>query len=101
VLNALYLDTRWGAECTETLELLELYGPDGERYEDERIAGMIEDTSTPMGRPVKRLLRLLKQIDKDWERNEKSGKDGKDCGSGNVEARPGLHDRSRSDERGQ
>jgi len=67
VLNALYVDAKWGSDCSETLDLLELYGPNGKRYNDRRIIDMIQNESGPAkGRPVKRLLRLLRQIDKDW-----------------------------------
>ena len=60
------MDTRWGSDCTETLDLLELYGPDGEHCEDSRVADMLEDTSPPKGRPAKRLIRLLREIHNNW-----------------------------------
>jgi hypothetical protein len=55
-----------GADCEETLSLLRLYGSDGQRYEDSRVVDMINDTTTPAGKPYKRFLKLLRQIDEDW-----------------------------------
>jgi hypothetical protein len=60
------MDMEWASDCIETLDLLELYGPDGEHLEDSRIVEMIGDTSPAKGRPAKRLLRLLREIHHDW-----------------------------------
>ena len=60
------MDERWGSECTETLDLIELYGPDGEHYEDPRVSDMLEDSSEPKGRPAKRFLRLLREVHQKW-----------------------------------
>lgn len=46
--------------------MLALYGPNGHHYEDSRVVDMINDTSVPTGKPYKRFLKLLRQIDEDW-----------------------------------
>lgn len=68
VLKSFFLDAKWGDDCTETLKLLALYGPDGTRCVDGRVIEMIKDTSPPgyNAKPIKRLLRLLREIDKGW-----------------------------------
>lgn len=55
-----------GQDCEETLSLLTLYGPEGQRYKDSRVCDMINDNSKPNGKPYKRFLKLLRQIDVDW-----------------------------------
>jgi hypothetical protein len=72
VWELLNLEPEFGADCEETLSLLTLYGPDGQRYEDSRVIDMIHDTSTPVGKPYKRFLRLLRQIDQDWLKDNPS-----------------------------
>jgi len=64
VWQVLNLESPWGSGLfQETLSLLRLYGPDGQRYEDSRIIDMMNDISTPTGKPYKRFLKLLRQID--------------------------------------
>ena len=75
VLKALIVDERWGSECTETLDLIELYGPDGEHYDDSRVREMLEDSSEPKGRPAKRLLRLLREIHHNWSSERQQSQD--------------------------
>lgn len=54
--------------CPETLRLLSLYGHKGERLEDPRVVQMVNDHSAPEynAKPIKRLLRLLREIDENW-----------------------------------
>lgn len=68
VLKALFMDEKWGLDCTETLNLLSFYGPDGSRLVDTRIVEMMSDKTPPglNAKPAKRFLRLLRQIDQDW-----------------------------------
>lgn len=65
----LNLESPSGLDCEETLSLLRLYGPDGQRYEDSRVVDMMNDTSVPTGKPYKRFLKLLRQIDMDWKKD--------------------------------
>lgn len=66
VWKILNLESPGGLDCQETLSLLRLYGLDGQRYEDSRVVDMINDTSNPTGKPYKRFLKLLRQVDLDW-----------------------------------
>lgn len=56
--------------CIETLALFELYGPDGKRLKDKRVAAMIEDKSRPEynSKPIKRMLHLMRDIDEQWKK---------------------------------
>lgn len=60
------MESPTGPDCEETLALVALYGPGGSRYEDARVLDMIEDKSTPKGKPYKRFLKLLRSINLDW-----------------------------------
>jgi hypothetical protein len=82
VLKALFVDERWGSECTETLDLIELYGPDGEHYEDPRVSAMLEDSSEPKGRPAKRLLRLLREVHQNWSNERQQSESAEPPGPG-------------------
>ncbi|KAJ7594429.1 hypothetical protein C8J56DRAFT_854635 [Mycena floridula] len=55
---------RYATECTATLSLLQLYGPEGTRLRDPAVMDMIADESNPIAnaKPIKRLLRLLREI---------------------------------------
>lgn len=64
----LKMESPSGQDCHETLSLLRLYGPDGQRYEDSRVVQEIRDKEQPTGKPYKRFLRLLRSIDEDWEK---------------------------------
>jgi hypothetical protein len=66
VLSSLYMSDEWGSDCTETLMLLDLYGPKGKRCEDTRIIQMINDQSEPRGNLAKRFLKNLREVDKEW-----------------------------------
>ncbi|KAL0956493.1 hypothetical protein HGRIS_002637 [Hohenbuehelia grisea] len=71
VLRSLFLDDKWGADCTETLDLLALYGPDGERFKSRRTMEILDDLSQPEynAKPIKRLLHALRDADRDWRRD--------------------------------
>ncbi|GLB37520.1 hypothetical protein LshimejAT787_0405710 [Lyophyllum shimeji] len=62
-------EPNFASACVETLALLELYGPKGRHCEDSRVIEMINDTSKPEynSKPIKRLLHLLRDIDKRWK----------------------------------
>ncbi|KAJ6625533.1 hypothetical protein B0H10DRAFT_2001780 [Mycena sp. CBHHK59/15] len=55
-------------DCTETLELLALYGPEGQRLRHPEVVQMTEDSSDPAynAKPIKKLLRLMRKINDDW-----------------------------------
>lgn len=70
ITRALHIDDpNYSSACTETLALLALYGPQGQRYEDSRIVAMVNDTSDPEynAKPIKRMLHLLREIDERWK----------------------------------
>jgi hypothetical protein len=74
------MDPQWGSDCTETLHLLSLYGPDGSRYEDSRVSDMLMvNDPPPTARPSKRLLRLLREIDKTWVREHSEASSPRDA----------------------
>jgi hypothetical protein len=75
------LDDKRGAECTETLTLLDLYGPNGKRYESRQVLEMINDSSPPVGKPAKRLLKFLRELDRDWLVNESRSQESHENGS--------------------
>ncbi|KII92485.1 hypothetical protein PLICRDRAFT_37257 [Plicaturopsis crispa FD-325 SS-3] len=66
VLGVLNLPEQWGDECTEMLSLLRLYGPGGVREHNPTVVEQVESIEMPQGKPAKRCLRLLREIDKDW-----------------------------------
>lgn len=72
-----------GPDCHETLGLLRLYGPGGRRYEDSRVAGMMEDKDS-QGKPYKRFLKLLRQIDEDWLREHPEDAESEGSGGGSI-----------------
>ncbi|KAF9024856.1 hypothetical protein BDZ89DRAFT_1068792 [Hymenopellis radicata] len=69
---------KFAADCSETLDLLALYGPEGKRLQDERVKDMMEDKSPPAynAKPVKRFLRLLREIDEEWTKAHSDDKEG-------------------------
>lgn len=71
------------ANCSETLRLLSLYGPEGTRLKDLRVQEMLEDNDKPTDlriKPQKRFLRLLRDIDEKWKEehpaDEEAGAEG-------------------------
>ncbi|KZT19685.1 hypothetical protein NEOLEDRAFT_1183156 [Neolentinus lepideus HHB14362 ss-1] len=70
VLKAMKLSTDWGAQCSETLKLISLYGPEGARYSDSRVSDLLAEHPRngplPQGDAIKRLLHLLREIHNDW-----------------------------------
>ncbi len=59
------IEESWVDEALDTLRLLELYGENGQRYEDSRVYDLLND-NTAVGQPRIHLLELLKQCDIDW-----------------------------------
>lgn len=64
---------KWASDCTETLKLLELYGPGGSRFQSPAVKNMIDDETDPPynAKPIKRLLRLLREIDQEYNAKSK------------------------------
>ncbi|KAG6849825.1 hypothetical protein H0H93_004634 [Arthromyces matolae] len=62
-------DPRFASDCEETLGLLDLYGEEGSHYPDPRVIAMVKDSSIPEynAKPIKRLLHLMRDIDKKWK----------------------------------
>ncbi|KAK0461197.1 uncharacterized protein EV420DRAFT_1530856 [Desarmillaria tabescens] len=76
IIRALQMDPepspeKWASDCTETLKLLELYGPDGSRTQDDRVKKMMDDETEPVynAKPIKRFLRLLREIDQEYTKS--------------------------------
>jgi hypothetical protein len=70
VINSFGLPTAWGEACTETLKLVSLYGPGGSRLEDPRVADMIDEPPVvTTGIHMREFLKLLRQIDSEWDNN--------------------------------
>ncbi|KAK0241723.1 hypothetical protein EDD85DRAFT_1020467 [Armillaria nabsnona] len=65
---------KWASDCTETLKLLELYGPGGSRLQSPAVKKMIDDETDPPynAKPIKRLLRLLREIDEEYNAKSKA-----------------------------
>jgi hypothetical protein len=70
ICEAMGIDESWLDEGLETLQLVELYGEEGQRYEDSQVIAMLVDQGTER-QPCLRLLELLKQCDADWLREGK------------------------------
>lgn len=70
ILAALSIDdSRFAADSEEMLRLLDWYGPDGSRLQDQRVMEMLADQTLPIAnaKPIKRLVRLLRDIDQSWQ----------------------------------
>ncbi|KAH7913927.1 hypothetical protein BJ138DRAFT_1058157 [Hygrophoropsis aurantiaca] len=65
----LKLTSQWGAECQETLELVDFYGPKGTRREDPRVADLINSTEFPKEKAMKHFTKLLRSIHAEWNKN--------------------------------
>ncbi|KAL0571147.1 hypothetical protein V5O48_010802 [Marasmius crinis-equi] len=76
ILRALLLnnDPKLGDDCLETLHLLSLYGPEGTRLQDPRIVKEMDNKEQPKhgAKPIKRFLRLLREIDREWQARSNS-----------------------------
>ena len=70
IYEAMQIEKSWIDKGLDTLRLVELYGEDGQMYEDSRVVKMLAD-DTANGRLRLRLLRLLKQCDIDWIKDSK------------------------------
>ncbi|KAG6845892.1 hypothetical protein H0H87_000698 [Tephrocybe sp. NHM501043] len=62
-------DPNFASVCLETLDLLDLYGENGRHYADPRVIEIVKDSRTPEynAKPIKRLLHLMRDIDKKWK----------------------------------
>ncbi|KAF8893958.1 hypothetical protein BD779DRAFT_1504467 [Infundibulicybe gibba] len=68
-------DPNYGSHCTETLALLSLYGSGGRRLENRKVIDLVNDKSIPApnSKPIKQLLRLLREIDTEWKDKHPAG----------------------------
>lgn len=59
---------KYMSECTETLQLMTLYGPEGQRLQDAEVVEKAKDDSEPgyQAKPVRALLKLLRRVDQQW-----------------------------------
>jgi len=78
ILQALRIEDeekKYASNCTETLDLLTLYGKGGSRYENQRVVDLINDQTRPAynAKPIKRLLHLLREVDEQWRKDQASG----------------------------
>ncbi|EFI28142.1 hypothetical protein CC1G_14169 [Coprinopsis cinerea okayama7 len=62
-------DGKFASSCKETLGLLELYGPGGKCYENPEVVKLVNNNDPPEynAKPIKRLLHLLRDVDKKWK----------------------------------
>ncbi|KAK1225705.1 hypothetical protein PQX77_011325 [Marasmius sp. AFHP31] len=71
ILQALLVndDPKIGDECMQTLELLDLYGPEGTRSQDPQVIQDLQNEETPSANAnlPKRFLKLLRRVDADWQ----------------------------------
>lgn len=78
ILQALRIEDeekKYASNCTETLDLLALYGKGGSRYENQRVVDLVNDQTRPAynAKPIKRLLHLLREVDEQWRKDQASG----------------------------
>lgn len=61
----------WAVRCREAMELLSLYGPEGSRVRDPRVAEALAVEEYPLAhqKPMKVLVRLMRETDKEWKQN--------------------------------
>jgi hypothetical protein len=59
---------KYMAECTETLQLMALYGSEGRRLQDPDVVAKAADDSPPgyNVKPARALLKLLRKADQQW-----------------------------------
>ncbi|KAJ7045619.1 hypothetical protein C8F04DRAFT_940431, partial [Mycena alexandri] len=59
---------KYMSDCTETLQLMALYGPEGQRLQDPEVAQRASDETEPgyQTKPARALLKLLRRIDEQW-----------------------------------
>jgi hypothetical protein len=70
ICKAMGIEQSWIDEGLDTLGLVDLYGENGQKYEDSRVVDMLADQGTE-GEPRIRLLELLRQCDVDWLKDSK------------------------------
>ncbi|KAJ6594004.1 hypothetical protein B0H19DRAFT_1093289 [Mycena capillaripes] len=65
--NAIERD-KYMSDCTETLDLMALYGPEGLRLQDPEVIAKASDDSVPgyQAKPARALLKLLRKVDQQW-----------------------------------
>ncbi|KAI0666636.1 hypothetical protein C8Q78DRAFT_983780 [Trametes maxima] len=67
VMRAFNLSLAWGEDCTETLVMTTLYGPDGTRCADTRVCAMLdEEPPISTGIQAKKYLALLREVHGQW-----------------------------------
>ncbi|KAJ7178427.1 hypothetical protein C8R43DRAFT_458456 [Mycena crocata] len=72
IAQALQIDQKdcdkYMSDCSETLHLIGLYGAEGQRLQDPDVGEKAKDETEPSynEKPIKRLLRLLRQVDEKW-----------------------------------
>ncbi|KAH7925943.1 hypothetical protein BV22DRAFT_1064026 [Leucogyrophana mollusca] len=76
VWRVLRLSPQWGAECQETLALVNFYGRNGTRYEDSRIVALMDSTEPPKEKAMKHFVKLLRSIDAGWVQDNTRAQDG-------------------------
>ncbi|KAJ6499995.1 hypothetical protein C8R47DRAFT_1109973 [Mycena vitilis] len=56
------------SDCSETLQLMALYGPEGQRLQDAEVMARASDDSEPgyQAKPARALLKLLRKVDQQW-----------------------------------
>ncbi|KAG6842179.1 hypothetical protein C0991_001672 [Blastosporella zonata] len=69
-------DPNFVSACVETLGLLDLYGEKGRHYADPRVIEIVKDSSRQEynAKPIKRLLHLMRDIDKKWKEEHPAAK---------------------------
>ncbi|KAI0790851.1 hypothetical protein C8Q75DRAFT_716645 [Abortiporus biennis] len=67
VMKAFNLSLEWGKDCTETIVLTNMYGPNGKRCQDARIVQMLDEMPPiSTGMHAKKYLGILREINSRW-----------------------------------
>lgn len=67
VMRAFNLPLAWGEQCTETLLLTGMYGPNGARDENERVVRMLDEPPAITTKiTTERYLNVLKEVHQQW-----------------------------------
>ena len=60
-------DGKFASNCKETLQLLSLYGEEGSRGQDPEVIKLLQETTLLYNaKPIKRLLKLLREAHTKW-----------------------------------
>jgi hypothetical protein len=70
IYEAMGVEQSWVDDGFDTLNLVDLYGENGQNYEDSRVVEMLADQDTE-GQPRIRLLDLLRQCHADFLKGSK------------------------------